>query len=129
MVRELRQSHQLKVVCDVESYKKKTTIRTIENTAGLKYPELAVLYDKYYNIMYYQRRKSLREKYESKMDFESFKLLIGSIASWTKMESEEDYQPRQLKVGDNFLYQLFKQFDIQHTQSLSFQVIIHIMHI
>lgn len=71
--------------------------------------------------MYYQRRKSLREKYESKMDFESFKSLVGSIASWTKMESE-DYQPRQLKVANSFLHQLFKQFDIHHTQSLSFQV-------
>lgn len=119
LVKELRQSHQLKVVADVESFKKKTTVRAIGNNAGLKYTEMATLYDNFYNVMYYQRRKSLCN--ESKMmDLESFKELIGSIASWAKID--DDYQPRQLKVANNFFNQLFKQFDTQHTQSLSFQV-------
>jgi hypothetical protein len=58
------------------------------------------------------------------MDLQSFEVFIGSIAPWAKIESE-GFQPereRQLKVAKNFSSQLFKKFDIQHTQNLSLQV-------
>jgi hypothetical protein len=120
LVRELRQTHQLKVVAGIESFTKRSAVRNIENTAGLDKAELGILYDKFYNVLYYKQ-----DRHDStKMDLKSFETFIGSLASWAKIESE-DYQPdreRQLKVAKNFLQQLFKVFDTHHTQHLSLQV-------
>jgi hypothetical protein len=57
------------------------------------------------------------------MNLESFEIFIGSLASWAKMDAE-DQQPdreRQLKVARNFISQLFNKFDTQQKQSISLQ--------
>lgn len=127
LVRELRQTHQLKVVAGIESFTKRSAVRNIENAAGLDKAELGIIYDKFYNVLYYKQKSTAADRHDStKMDLKSFEIFIGSLASWAKIESE-DYQPdreRQLKVAKNFLNQLFKVFDTHHTQTLAFQVII-----
>ncbi|KAK4517056.1 Phosphatidylglycerol/phosphatidylinositol transfer protein [Mucor velutinosus] len=122
LVRELRQTHQLKVVAGIESFTKRSAVRNIEDAAGLDKTELGIIYDKFYNVLYYKQQKPT-ERSDSKMDLKSFEIFIGSLASWAKIESE-DYQldrQRQLKVAKNFLHQLFNVFDRHHTQHLSLQ--------
>ncbi|GAN11449.1 TBC-domain-containing protein [Mucor ambiguus] len=125
LVRELRQTHQLKVVAGIESFTKRSAVRNIEDAAGLDKAELGIIYDKFYNVLYYKQQKPT-ERNDSKMDLTSFEIFIGSLASWAKIESE-DYQldrQRQLKVAKNFLHQLFNVFDRHHTQHLSLQDVI-----
>ncbi|KAL7320859.1 GTPase activating protein (GAP) [Mucor circinelloides] len=125
LVRELRQTHQLKVVAGIESFTKRSAVRNIENAAGLDKTELGIIYDKFYNVLYYKQQKPT-ERNDSKMDLKSFEVFIGSLASWAKIESE-DYQldrQRQLKVAKNFMQQLFNVFDRHHTQHLSLQDVI-----
>lgn len=119
LVRELRQTHQLKVVAGIESFTKRSAVRNIEDTAGLDKAELGILYDKFYNVLYYKQKKSTER---NNMDAKSFPLFIGSIASWAKIESTEADAERQLVVAKNFFNQLFQIFDKNHTSSLSLQV-------
>lgn len=120
LVRELRQTHQLKVVAGIESFTKRSAVRNIENTAGLDKSELGIVYDKFYNVLYYKQQKST-ERNDSRMDQKSFQLFLGSLATWAKMTDDNDGE-RQLKVAQNFFQQLFKVFDINQTQSLCLQV-------
>lgn len=120
LVRELRQTHQLKVVAGIESFTKRSAVRNIQNAAGLDKQELGIIYDKFYNVLYYKKQQETRRQ---EMDVKSFSLFIGSLASWAKLDQYDgDEEQRQLKVAHNFFAQLFKVFDIQHNQSLSLQV-------
>jgi hypothetical protein len=83
---------------------------------------LNVIYDKFYNVLYYKQQKST-ERNDSRMDLKSFQLFIGSLASWAKIESTEATDDeRQFVVAQNFFHQLFQLFDHQHNSSLSLQV-------
>ncbi|KAI9252176.1 rab-GTPase-TBC domain-containing protein [Helicostylum pulchrum] len=123
LVRELRQTHQLKVVAGIESFTKRSAVRNIENTAGLDKQELGIVYDKFYNVLYY-KQKSM-ERNDSRMDMKSFQLFIGSLAPWAKVESNQENQDElQYKVAQKFFNQLFKLFDVNNTQSLSLKDVI-----
>ncbi|KAG2237622.1 hypothetical protein INT48_004525 [Thamnidium elegans] len=123
LVRELRQTHQLKVVAGIESFTKRSAVRNIENTAGLDKQELGIIYDKFYNVLYY-KQKSM-ERNDSRMDIKSFQLFIGSLAPWAKVEpSQENQDELQFKVAQKFFNQLFKLFDVNNTQSLSLKDVI-----
>ncbi|RCI03018.1 hypothetical protein CU098_009655, partial [Rhizopus stolonifer] len=116
-VRELRQTHQLKVVAGIESFTKRSAVRNIANTGGLDKEELGVVYDKFQNALYYHQNE------HTGMNMDTFEIFIGSLVSWAKTNAE-DQQPdmkRQLKVAKNFICQLFKQFDTQEKQSVSLQ--------
>ncbi|KAI8969958.1 rab-GTPase-TBC domain-containing protein [Mycotypha africana] len=117
LVRELRQTHQLKVVAGIESFTKRSTVRNIEDSAGLDKTELGILYDKFYNVLYYKSKSD-----SSKMDLQLFEKFIGSVATWAKIDTEEyDGDERRLKVAKGFIYRLFKAFDRQNHQKLNFQ--------
>ncbi|KAG1492701.1 hypothetical protein G6F47_011236 [Rhizopus delemar] len=118
VVRELRQTHQLKVVAGIESFTKRSAIRNIANTAKLDKEELGVIYDKFQNVLYYHEH--------TQMNLASFEIFIGSLASWAKMNAE-DQQPemqRQLKVAKNFIQQLFDQFDVKKKQNIDLQDVV-----
>jgi hypothetical protein len=125
LVRELRQTHQLKVVAGIESFTKRSAVRNIQNAAGLDKQELGIIYDKFYNVLYYKKQEIQQQKNNRRqeMDSKSFALFIGSLASWAKIDQHEgDEEQRQLKVAHNFFAQLFMVFDIQRNSSLSLQV-------
>ncbi|KAI8099636.1 rab-GTPase-TBC domain-containing protein [Halteromyces radiatus] len=141
-VRELRQTHQLKVVAGIESFTKRSTIRNIDNTAGLNKDELSVIYDKFYNVLYYKQHHR-HDRYDpstpssssssssatntnstvSRMDLTSFETFFGSLANWAKL-TNQDYEPereRQLKVGKLLLERLFALFDVTNSGTVSLQ--------
>ncbi|KAI8980839.1 rab-GTPase-TBC domain-containing protein [Pilobolus umbonatus] len=125
LIRELRQTHQLKVVAGIESFTKRSTVRNIDNTGGLTKEELGIVYDKFFHVIYYNQ-KTTGERNDSRMNLSSFEMFIGSIVPWAKIDSSdyEESQKLQLKVGMNFINRLFKSFDHQHKDSLSIQDII-----
>ncbi|KAI9311928.1 rab-GTPase-TBC domain-containing protein [Dichotomocladium elegans] len=108
-IREMRQTHQLKVVAGIESFAKRSTLRNIDDTAGLEKDELGIIYDKFYNVQYYRAK----EKGGERMDYDAFEIFIGSLASWAKFSAKdrEADQERHYKVGKTFLVRLFKLFD------------------
>ncbi|CAO3607615.1 unnamed protein product [Cunninghamella echinulata] len=137
-IRELRQTHQLKVVAGIESFTKRSTIRNIENTAGLDKDELGIVYDKFYNVLYYKQKgkddsmetnnnnsnnNNNNNNSVARMDLASFEMFFGSLASWAKL-TNKDYEPereRQLKVGKQFLARLFGTFDTLQSGTISLQ--------
>ncbi|KAI8384447.1 rab-GTPase-TBC domain-containing protein [Radiomyces spectabilis] len=123
-VRELRQTHQLKVVAGIESFTKRSAIRNLDNTAGLSKDELGIIYDKFYNVLYYKQVRNDRN--DSRMDVVSFERFMGGLAGWAKFTSE-DQDPdkeRLTKVGKTFLTRLFQQFDKSNAGDLNFQDIV-----
>ncbi|KAI7876665.1 TBC-domain-containing protein [Lichtheimia hyalospora FSU 10163] len=121
-IREMRQTHQLKVVAGIESFAKRSTLRNIDETAGLDKEELGIIYDKFHNVQYYRTK----EKGSERMDYEAFEILIGNLASWAKFsqKNKEGDQERQRKVGKTFLVRLFKRFDKGEQGGLSLQDVI-----
>lgn len=119
-MRELRQTHQLKVVAGIESFAKRSTVRNIDDTAGLDKEELGIVYDKFYNVLYYRQRQQKGDR----MDYDAFELFLGSLASWAKMSAEdhEADRERQLKVGKTFMLRLFESFDRSRQGSITLQV-------
>ncbi|KAI7850156.1 rab-GTPase-TBC domain-containing protein [Circinella umbellata] len=121
-VRELRQTHQLKVVAGIESFAKRSTVRNIDETAGFSKEEMGILYDKFYNVLYYRQQKNQQQQQQSKgdrMDYSEFEKFIGSLASWARFSRSNnnshhhsnDQDERQSKVGKTFMVRLFKKFD------------------
>lgn len=107
------------MVAGIESFTKRSAVRNVEDTAGLDKAELGILYDKFYNVLYYKQKKSNER---NSMDAKSFPLFIGSIASWAKIESTEVDAERQLIVAKNFFNQLFDIFDKHNKSNLTLQV-------
>ncbi|KAI8069912.1 rab-GTPase-TBC domain-containing protein [Gongronella butleri] len=137
-IRELRQTHQLKVVAGIESFTKRSALRNIDNAAGLTKDELGVIYDKFFNVLYYKHAKHPAAQGDAvaferpdntaaatttRMDTNDFPLFFGSLASWAKT-TQEDQEPdreRQRKVGDQFLARLFETFDTTKAGTISLQ--------
>ncbi|KAF7727879.1 hypothetical protein EC973_006878 [Apophysomyces ossiformis] len=122
-VRELRQKHQLKVVAGIESFTKRSALRNIDDSAGLDKEELGIIYDKFYNVLYYKQKRS--DRTDSRMDCASFETFIGSLASWANVSPQDrENGERHLKVGKAFLGRLYNKFDRNNVGNLSLQDVI-----
>ncbi|ORX57984.1 TBC-domain-containing protein [Hesseltinella vesiculosa] len=118
-VRELRQTHQLKVVAGIESFTKRSALRSIEDTGGLTKDELGIIYDRFFNVLYYKQQQEQDGSTDhvssssTRMDSSDFTLFFGNLASWAKT-SQQDYEPDrqgQVSIGKQFLARLFDVFD------------------
>ncbi|KAI9244300.1 rab-GTPase-TBC domain-containing protein [Phascolomyces articulosus] len=130
-IRELRQTHQLKVVAGIESFAKRSTIRNIDDTAGFSKEEMGILYDKFYNVLYYRQKQQQQQQTKGdRMDYSEFEKFIGSLASWAQFSRSDnnhhhvtgnDQDERQSKVGKTFMVRLFKKFDRGEQGSVNLQ--------
>ncbi|CAG8453824.1 15011_t:CDS:2 [Acaulospora colombiana] len=126
---ELRKTHQLKVVHNIESFTKRSLIRNLRDTSKFTKNDISVIYDKYYNAQFYGKQRSVRN--DSRMDLNTFYRFIGSIASWAKLDDEfnkhngslRDNNGRRL-VGYEFLDRLFNHFDRSSSGGLSLQDVV-----
>ncbi|KAI7865927.1 rab-GTPase-TBC domain-containing protein [Spinellus fusiger] len=121
-IRELRQTHQLKVVAGIESFTKRSAIRNL-SCHQLTKEELSILYDKFYNVLYYKQPST--ERSDSRMDLVSFELFVKSLAAWARNSDDKEFdQELQEKVAKRFMKQLFQQWDGTGAGTLSLQDII-----
>ncbi|CAG8486039.1 12791_t:CDS:10 [Acaulospora morrowiae] len=126
---ELRKTHQLKVVHNIESFTKRSQIRNLRDTSKFSKNDISVIYDKYYNAQFYGKQRSVRN--DSRMDLNTFYRFIGSIANWAKIDDElnkhdgslRDNQGRRL-VGYEFIEKLFNRFDKSSSGGLSLQDVV-----
>ncbi|CAI2170046.1 6651_t:CDS:10 [Funneliformis geosporum] len=129
-VTELRRTHQLKVVHNIESYTKRGQIRNLKDTSKFSKNDISIIYDKYYNAQFYGKQKS--ERNDSRMDLNTFYRFLGNIAGWAKLDddnltkengSPRDNQGRRL-VGYEFINKLFIHFDRSTSGGLSLQDVV-----
>ncbi|CAG8518956.1 15115_t:CDS:10 [Funneliformis mosseae] len=129
-VTELRRTHQLKVVHNIESYTKRGQIRNLKDTSKFSKNDISIIYDKYYNAQFYGKQKSVRN--DSRMDLNTFYRFLGSIAGWAKLDddnltkengSPRDNQGRRL-VGYEFINKLFIHFDRSQSDGLTLQDVV-----
>ncbi|ORX88863.1 TBC-domain-containing protein, partial [Basidiobolus meristosporus CBS 931.73] len=127
-INELRKSHQFRIVHNIESFTKRTHIRNLVETSRFNKEELSVIYDRFYDIQFYNNKKQ-SENPDLKMDFWGFQKFLATIAPWAVMETSTESQ-RLLKghgslliqkktVGSSFIEKLFKHFDRSRCGSLS----------
>jgi TBC1 domain family member 8/9 len=129
-VLELRKTHQLKVVHNIESFTKRGQIRNLKDTSKFSKNDISIIYDKFYNAQFYGKQKSMRN--DSRMDLNTFYRFLGSIASWAKLDDENltkengsprDNQGRRL-VGYEFIHKLFIHFDRSKSGGLTLQDVV-----
>ena len=127
---ELRKTHQLKVVHNIESFTKRGQIRNLKDTSKFSKNDVSIIYDKFSNAQFYGKQKSMRN--DSRMDLNTFYRFLGSIASWAKLDDENltkengsprDNQGRRL-VGYEFIHKLFAHFDRSKSDGLTLQDVV-----
>ncbi|RIA94547.1 rab-GTPase-TBC domain-containing protein [Glomus cerebriforme] len=127
---ELRKTHQLKVVHNIESFTKRGQIRNLKDTSKFSKNEISIIYDKFYNAQFYGKQKSIRN--DSRMDLNTFYRFLGSITSWAKLDDENltkengsprDNQGRRL-VGYELIHKLFIHFDRSQSGGLTLQDVV-----
>ncbi|KAI9283521.1 rab-GTPase-TBC domain-containing protein [Umbelopsis sp. AD052] len=123
-IRQLRQTHQLKVVAGIESFTKRSAIRNLDDSANLSKDELGVLYDKYYNAIYYDQKRG--ERSDARMNYVTYERFMGSVANWAKFTARDRTAERevQLGIGQNFMTRLFEYIDTKKMNGLTFQDVV-----
>ncbi|CAO3684807.1 unnamed protein product [Umbelopsis ramanniana] len=123
-IRQLRQTHQLKVVAGIESFTKRSAIRNLDDSADLTKDELGVLYDKYYNAVYYDQKQG--ERSDARMNYVTYERFMGSVANWAKFTAKDRTPERdvQLRIGQNFMTRLFEYIDIKKMNGITFQDVV-----
>ncbi|CAG8655860.1 14078_t:CDS:2 [Cetraspora pellucida] len=130
-VLELRNTFQLKVVHNIESFTKRDIIRNLQDTLKFSKEDISVIYDKYYTAQFYGKQKSARN--DSRMDLTTFYRFIGSITNWAKLEDDElnnsengeprDNQGRRI-VGYKIINRLFNHFDKSSSGGITLQDVV-----
>ncbi|CAG8827252.1 15033_t:CDS:2, partial [Racocetra persica] len=130
-VLELRNTFQLKVVHNIESFTKRDIIRNLQDTLKFSKEDISVIYDKYYTAQFYGKQKSARN--DSRMDLTTFYRFLGSIANWAKLEDDElnnnengeprDNQGRRI-VGYKIIDRLFNHFDKSSSGGITLQDVV-----
>lgn len=120
----MRQSHQLKVVAGIESFTKRSAIRNLNDTADLTKDELGVLYDKFYNAIYYDQRRG--ERSDARMNYVTYERFMGALANWAKFTAKDRTPERevQLQIGQSFMTRLFEYIDAKKMNGLTFQDVV-----
>lgn len=123
-IRQLRQTHQLKVVAGIESFTKRSAIRNLDDSADLTKDELGVLYDKYYNAVYYDQKQG--ERSDARMNYVTYERFMGSLANWAKFTAKDRTPERevQLRIGQNFMTRLFEYIDTKKINGITFQDVV-----
>ncbi|CAG8672834.1 4282_t:CDS:10 [Cetraspora pellucida] len=116
---ELRKTHQLKVVHNIESFTKRSVIRNLQNTLKFSKEDISIIYDKFSTAQFYGKQKS-DSRTDSRMNVNTFYSFLGSIADWAKLENNDlindndtvlrDSQGHRL-VGYKIINKLFDYFD------------------
>ncbi|CAG8750810.1 15161_t:CDS:2, partial [Racocetra persica] len=126
---ELRKTHQLKVVHNIESFTKRSVIRNLQNTLKFSKEDISVIYDKFSTAQFYGKQKS-DSRNDSRMNVNTFYSFLGSIADWAKLEDNElindnntvlrDSQGHRL-VGYKIINKLFDYFDRSSSGGITLQ--------
>ncbi|CAG8750684.1 3872_t:CDS:10, partial [Gigaspora margarita] len=130
-VMELRNTFQLKVVHNIESFTKRDIIRNLQDTSKFSKEDISVIYDKYYTAQFYGKQKSVRN--DSRMDLTTFYRFLGNITNWAKLEDDElsnsengeprDSQGRRI-VGYKIINRLFDYFDKSSSGGITLQDVV-----
>ncbi|KAK5669330.1 GTPase activating protein (GAP) [Batrachochytrium dendrobatidis] len=118
MVVDLRKTHQLKVIQNMDMYAKRSVVRNLTSTSKFSKDELLFLCDQFYTAQFYEARSA--KLHPDRLDFPQFKRLISKIAMWANTDSDQDDQlarngndsSKKSVVGSDFIERLFaKVFD------------------
>ncbi|CAG8711604.1 20682_t:CDS:2, partial [Dentiscutata erythropus] len=128
---ELRNTFQLKVIHNIESFTKRDIIRNLSDTCKFSKEDISVIYDKYYTAQFYGKQKSVRN--DSRMDLTTFYRFLGNITNWAKLEDDElsnsengvprDSQGRRI-VGYKIINRLFNHFDKSSSGGITLQDVV-----
>ncbi|KAJ1679606.1 GTPase activating protein (GAP), partial [Spiromyces aspiralis] len=105
LVEELRQSHRIKVVHSVADFTKRTAVRNLVDRAGFSTEQLMVLYDAFYEALFYSQTRAERDRYNQRaatfssgspsavdpseqirMNITTFALFLSNLATWAQAD-------------------------------------------
>ncbi|KAH6561652.1 hypothetical protein BASA60_011431 [Batrachochytrium salamandrivorans] len=119
MIVDLRKTHQLKVIQNMDLYAKRSVVRNLTFTSKFTKDELLFLCDQFYTAQFYDTKSA--KLHPDRLDFSQFKRLVSKVAVWANTEADQDNQlarngndsSGKSIVGSDFIDRLFsKVFDI-----------------
>lgn len=132
MIIELRNQNQLKIGAGIESFTKRSIIRTLKDTAGFSKEDIGIIYDKYFGALYYANHKITKD---AKMDRQVFQKMLSTMTSWAKIISSDDEEGQAKNaIASSFIDRVYKAFlnDDSTSDGLDFQKVVtglsHILH-
>jgi hypothetical protein len=96
---ELRKTLQLKVVQGLDTYAKRSVVRSLNVNTKFSKEELFFLCDRFYSVHYYERqsRKDADEKHGSdKMDSRYFSMFLSKVTKWADIRMDYEEQLKRL---------------------------------
>ncbi|ORY83296.1 rab-GTPase-TBC domain-domain-containing protein [Protomyces lactucae-debilis] len=108
-----RRKHKEKTLNSIESFAKRTQIRSLSHTGKLSSDDISILYDRFHDAIYKQR-VGFGGLSDTRMDQQAFKSFMAGIADWAK---EPDAQ-------SEFMDRLLRRWDADFRGSLSLQNVV-----
>jgi hypothetical protein len=120
MVMDLRRTHKLKVIAGVESFAKRTSIRSIQDTAHFSKDEISMIYDKFFGALYYTEKKG--DKSDNTMDEPTFRRFLASITNWVDKGFRQgtNNSSEIVAMEQSFVHRLYVHFD-RNKEGISLQ--------
>lgn len=110
MIIELRSQNQLKIGAGIESFTKRSIIRTLKDTAGFGKEDIGIIYDKYFSALYYANDKVTKD---ATMNRDVFQRMLSSMTPWakiTKPSSDDEDKQAKNAIANGFIDRLYKSF-------------------
>ncbi|WBW70878.1 Rab GAP [Schizosaccharomyces osmophilus] len=116
MIESERKRHFNKVINSIESFAKRTQIRSIQNYGSLTRDDLSNIYDRYHEILSTKHEFELGTSVDTKLEFDEFCVFMGGVTDWSK-----NLDATAINGSSSFLRHLFLRFDRSRVGSLSLQ--------
>lgn len=116
LVLELRKTHQLKVIQDMDTYAKRSVVRNLNFPSKFSRDELFFICDQYFGVQFYELASG-QKKSSDRLSRTLFPKFLSKLADWANTQPDmEDQQARgavpKPVSGSSFMDKMFKSFDL-----------------
>lgn len=111
LITKERQKHKAEITQNIETFLKKSQIRSLPKTYNISQDYLSNIYDRFYESI--QSQRSDLGIGSSTLDFDTFKKFLSGFCDWVNVEDDIIEDP------NDFLHRLFKSWDKERDGSLT----------
>lgn len=116
LIEDERKKHYEGVMNSIESFAKRTQIRSLQNYGTLTRTDLSNIYDRYHEVLSSKHRVGLGSSTDTRLEFDEFCIFLAGVTEWAK-----GLDAAAINNSSSFLRHLFLRFDKSMTGSLSLQ--------
>jgi hypothetical protein len=122
LVHDLRKSFHIKVAHGIELSAKEAAIRSAREISKFDQNTLSTLYDRFYGVQFYLQNNTKEKLDPSRMDFESFVKLMGTLSNWPKIPDSDIHDIKN--PGRAFIRKLYDYLNVENRAFIKFDDIV-----